>query len=109
MGAPEVVGIDLDRRRTLRYTYAACIEAEERLGGESLQRTIAELGARRLAVYLWAGLRHEEEGLTVPRVAQLMDKSGLGYPRLWEKVLEGLRKSGILKTEETDAAGPLTG
>jgi|SRR5262252_5858349 len=88
---PEVP-IILDRPRHLRLDNRAIFSAEKELSAlwgkkVSLFTVLGsgELGLNDLSVLLWQGLRHEDPGLTLERVQDLMDMSDL--PGLIEKVL----------------------
>ena len=86
-----IVEITLDKPRHLRYTLNSLIALEERakislVGLETAPKTPALLRD-----ILWAGLIHEDPGLTVEAVGNLVGVAELGD--LWEAVTRGLEAS----------------
>jgi hypothetical protein len=102
-----VVGIRLDRDRGLFFRTRDLVDMETALGNESVEEAIAKRGYKRLVVFLWAGLRYNEERLKQEDVLKMIDKTDLSYIQMWDKISEALVASGRLpKPGESDAAVP---
>ena len=108
------VEILLDRPRRLRFDYNAIAEFETVApGGFASMMTERHFAAIRLA--LWAGLKHEERGLTLERTGDIIQRyidqyEGDGSPLtyLGEVVLKAMRDSGLLKDGSGKAEEPTT-
>jgi hypothetical protein len=70
------VAIELDKPRSLRFTTNALAELEDALG-----RPLSEIGGmagiKTIRTMVWAGLLHEEPGLTHEQASELIDYSDL--------------------------------
>lgn len=110
MPQPAVTAVELDRPRLLLYRPADIADAERALNLESFEASLAQRGFARLVVYLWAGLRHEDRGLTMAHVGTLLAKGverGLDYARLWDVVSRALIASGLLRAQgDADPSTP---
>ena len=64
----------LDRERHLRYDFNALVDLEQALGITLAQipQTTGALGLTHLRAFMWPGLRHEDDALTVRTVGTLI-------------------------------------
>ena len=74
-----IVSIELDKKRTLRYTLNALAEIEDVLGVPLSQMSELEMGVKTVRTMLWAGLLHEDENLTEKAVGNMVDFGNLEY------------------------------
>lgn len=103
--AKGVTGIALDRERRLFYRISDGCDIETALG-ESFTQAIARHGFREVVVFLWAGLRHEDDKLTQERLKRILDRCDVDLNTLWEKVGEALVASGLLRTGNGNGDAP---
>lgn len=101
------VEITLDKKRNLRYTINSLCAVEEKagIGFESLILT-GQLSALRLL--LWAGLRHEDEDLSVEDAGDLIDAyldNDNSIEELGEYIEEALTKAGFADQEGDENEG----
>lgn len=93
------------KSRRLRYDFNAIadIEAEAKTG---IQILLSEerIGFNTMRLLLWAGVKHEERGLTVSKVGDMLQEliqSGGDITSPMGKIMEALEASGVWgKTEE---------
>lgn len=100
-----VVGISLDKDRTLMYRTKDLIEAERSLGMPFLE-ALTKVGATPCQVFLKCGLQHEDEKITLDRVVRLMDAAflrGATFATLWNKIGEAMMASGWIRAPEPEA------
>lgn len=102
MGSTYAVTIELGgRSRRLRFDMNALAELEGVLG-----RSVAEvisgdgqaLGFASMRALMWAGLRHEDRGITLERAGLLMQQaieSGMTLADLLAKVSEAVTSCGV--------------
>jgi len=64
---------ELDRPRNLRFGMKAIAMIEDSLGTKISKLDLSDIGIKDLAVFLWAGLAHEDKELTVSKVMDLID------------------------------------
>ena len=66
-----------NKKRTLRYDFNALCDLESEYGSRTLERVFTVLqsgvGFGDIRILLWAGLRHEDEGLTIRKVGETLD------------------------------------
>lgn len=101
------VNIDLDKPRHIRYDYNSVCDFEEK-SGKSIQELMSneglKLGLASLRSLLWAGLKWEENGLTVPRVGNMIQdflKEGRSMEELGDAICKAFEVSGLFtKTDE---------
>lgn len=106
----ELVG----RSRRLRFDMNALAELEGVLGrsvAEVLSGDGQALGFASMRALMWAGLRHEDRGITLERAGQMMQsaiESGMSLSDLLEKISEAITSCGVFggSTEETPADPP---
>lgn len=107
MAGKNVTGITLDRERRLFYRVRDAVDLENALGGESIETALRERGYRRLAAFLWAGLRHEQERLKQDDVVKMLDRGDMDYAELWVKVSDALVASGLMRgPSDRDGSDP---
>jgi len=73
MGRP-YTPIELDKTRNLRYGMKAFAAVEDRLGKPLGKIDLSAITYNDLAVFLWAGLRHEDPEITPEKVMDLIDE-----------------------------------
>ncbi len=72
----EGVKILLDKERTLRFDFNACV-AYERETGQSISALKDNPGFTSIRALIWAGLLHEEPKLTIERAGAMLDLADL--------------------------------
>ena len=88
------------RVRKLKYDYNAIADLEER-AGMGIGRLFDEdnIGLHTIRLIIWAGLRHEERGLTTDRVGKMIQEyieGGGDLEDLVGKAVEALEKCEFL-------------
>ncbi|MTV50090.1 hypothetical protein GJ688_14025 [Heliobacillus mobilis] len=73
-----LVEITLDKPRKLRYDLNALAELEDKLGVSLQELDQLAMGVKQLRVFLWAGLVHEDPGLSEIDVGAFVDLENLG-------------------------------
>lgn len=68
-----LVEIELDKKRTLRYTLNALAELEDVLGVPLSELEGVQMGMKQVRAFLWAGLIHEDKELTLEQVGDMVD------------------------------------
>lgn len=66
--------IELDKTRNLRYGMVALDKIEKKLKKNVSNINMDDLSIYEMAVYIWAGLNHEDTKLTPERVMYLIDE-----------------------------------
>lgn len=66
--------INLDKPRNLRFGMRAIASVEDALGVKISKLDLSDIGIKDLAVFLWAGLSHEDPNLTPTIVMDLIDE-----------------------------------
>src|SRR5262245_15765340 len=75
MNIDEPIRLSLDRERVLRYDFAAFRAVEERTGVSIIRDGYSEAELRQVPFFLtvlWAGLVHEDPGLTLAAVEKMI-------------------------------------
>lgn len=80
------VEIQLDKKRTLRYTMNALAEIEDHLGIGLSEMGDIQMSIKNVRVILWAGLIHEDRELTQEDVGEMVDLTN--FQEVQEKVAE---------------------
>jgi hypothetical protein len=98
-----------DRPRRLKFDINAIadIERETKTGIMSLLQ-YERLGFDSIRVLLWGGLKHEDRNLTIEKVGNLIQNYAINqkcnlfeaFTIFSEKILEGLRESGLIEVAE---------
>lgn len=105
----QVTRITLDIERALFFNTSSLMDAEQVMGKTVRQATGGDLGTRDLVVLLWAGLRHREPKLEIPKVARMLDKAvqapGRSHLDVWIDVIKALRRSGVLPERDEPEPG----
>jgi len=105
--------IDIDKPRHLNFDMNALSDADQVLDHkltDILLRGKILLNTAR--VLLWAGLKHEDPGLTIEQTGILMDlwsKNGNTPVQMAEKIIEGLKDSGYFDMVAVDEPKNLKG
>lgn len=68
--------IELDRPRFLRYTFNSLGILEDHLGVKITKIDPNNMSAKDMITFVWAGLIHEDEGLTKEEVGEMMSGKG---------------------------------
>lgn len=109
MGNAYAVPIELDRPRRLRFDVNALADLEIALGGQSLSEVFSgEMRIATIRALLWAGLRHEDRGITIERAGALLQKSiddGKTMADLLGRVSEAVTSCGIYAKPGESAVG----
>jgi len=66
--------ITLDRERNLRYDMKALSFIEKKLEIKIANMDVGGLSIEGIAVFVWAGLMHEDDSLSVVKVMDLIDR-----------------------------------
>jgi hypothetical protein len=82
----QMVELELDKSRNIRYDLNAFAEIEDKLGITMAELPDVKVGMKTIRTLLWAGLIHEDENLTESAVGKLVDPDNLKYVQ--EKVVE---------------------
>lgn len=109
MPKPFVV-INLDRPRRLRYSMNALVNVEEVLG-KPVGQIVSEFneglfGFKDIRAILWAGLLHEDPGLTPEQVGDMIDEAE-SFAYVAQRVGEALQSAfSSVEAEEKNITGP---
>jgi hypothetical protein len=79
------VTLHLDKPRNLRFGMKAMSLIETELGVKISKLNLSDVGINDLAVFIWAGLVHEDPALTVDAVMDLIDDHS-SIPEISEKL-----------------------
>lgn len=85
------VEIQLDKKRTLRYTLNALAELEDRLGVSVSELANVAMGMKQIRAFLWTGLLHEDPDITEQEVGNLVDFENMEY--VSKKITEAFTSS----------------
>lgn len=85
------VEIELDKKRTLRYTLNALAELEDRLGVSVSELANVTMGMKQIRAFLWSGLLHESPDLTEQEVGNMVDFDNMEY--ISQKITEAFTAS----------------
>lgn len=72
--ARQFTPIKLDKTRNLRFGMRAIALIEDTLGVKISKLDLSDIGVKDLAVFIWAGLAHEDKSLTIEDVMDLIDE-----------------------------------
>ena len=94
--------VDLEvsgKTKRIKYDFNSIADIEEKAGA-GIAKLFAEdmIGFHTIRLLLWAGLRHEDPGITVQRAGQLikdMQEEGQSLEDIVGLMMEALTKSGI--------------
>jgi hypothetical protein len=108
-----MVTIDFDRTRHLQFDLAAIRDLENAMGGEPLGVIVgrlANLGVNAIVLTLWAGLKHDDRGLSPKLVEKRLTTylaAGGKLGTLADGINDALEASGLFKVTADEAADPL--
>ena len=96
----ETVIVELGgKQRKLRYDFNAMSDFEQ-VTGQSLFNAMQNMGIGTIRALYWAGLKHQDKGLTLDRTGKMISKAmleeGWELEDLMNPAIEGLVQSGIL-------------
>ena len=102
----ETVIVELGgKQRKLRYDFNAMSDFEQ-VTGQSLFNAMQNMGIGTIRALYWAGLKHQDKGLTLDRTGKMISKAmmedGLSLENLMNPAVEALVQSGILPKEALD-------
>ena len=81
--------LQLDRERHLRFDWNALAILEEKLGENALDEDFFQkpMTATRLRAFAYAGLVHEDPGLTLERVGELISEHAGNLPAILQQAM----------------------
>lgn len=109
-----LVPITLDKPRTLFFGFEACESLEAQMNGVPLMDAITRIrnvSLTTLTTALWAGLKHEDQTLTVSLTKKIVKSclaNGMNYLDLSVPVVEAIDRSGLFSTKEEDTGNAPT-
>ena len=88
------------KTKRLKYDFNAIADVEEK-SGMGMAKLFSEdmVGFNTIRLLVWAGLRHEERGITTDRAGMIikdMMESGYTLETIMELIMEALMKSGVI-------------
>jgi len=86
------VPLQLDKTRNLRFGMKAMSLIETALGVKISKLNLSDIGINDLAVFIWAGLVHEDASLTIDSVMDLVDEYS-SIPEISEKLSQAIEAS----------------
>lgn len=94
--------IKLDKVRNFRYGMKAIHLIEKKLKKNISKVNFDDLSMEEIAIFMWAGLEHEDKNLTPDKVMDLVDEHS-NFPAVSEVMFQAFRESfGIEETEEEE-------
>jgi hypothetical protein len=84
------VPITLGKARNLRYSFKALSRLEEELDSSIASIDFSDVSVKTMVTFIWAGLVHEDDNLTVEDVMDLIDESEMPMDELMEKVTQAM-------------------
>jgi hypothetical protein len=96
---PQMIQIDFDKKRNLRFDINAIADLEE-VTGTSVQQLMdaKKIGFRIIRAMVWAGLKHEDSMLSLNDAGELVQKcieGGGSMNVIMEKVTKSIIASGL--------------
>lgn len=73
------VEVELDKKRTIRFTMNAMAEIEDKLGVSLEDMGDIKMSIKNVRTILWAGLIHEDPELTEQEVGDMVDMNNMEY------------------------------
>lgn len=104
----QIVNIELDKPRRLKFDINAFSDAEEALGMSMGAAMKTNMGFRSIRALCWAGLKWEDRGLTEERVGTILQKhieGGGSLEAVSLKVAEAIAASGLFKADDDEGNG----
>jgi hypothetical protein len=108
------VSIDFDKPRQLHFDLRAIKDLEATMNGAPLGAIVQQLqqiGVTAITTALWAGLKHEDKGLSLSLVTKHLEKyikDGRSLRKLGRAINDAIDETGLFKSdadEEEDAEG----
>lgn len=108
------VSLNFDKPRELKFDLRAIKDLEANMGGMPLGTIVQQLsqvGVTAITMALWAGLKHEDKGLSPSLITKMLEeyiKKGKRLRILGRALNEAIDETGLFKTdaeEEEDAEG----
>jgi len=97
------------KERTLRYDIGAMLDLEAQMDGKPTGEIVRSLGAwsfRSLVLVLWAGLKHEDKGLTVSLTRRHLEHyvslPGSNIKQLRKDITDAIEGSSWYRQIDTD-------
>jgi len=94
------------KTRLLRYDYNAICDIEEKFGkGVAAIFSEEQVGFNTVRLFLWAGLKWKDPGLTAQRVGQWLQKEaeeGRKPLEFLNVVMEGLKKAKVIQEQQEE-------
>ncbi len=100
--------LELDKPREFRFDIAAYQDLEQQLNGAPFGKVLQDLsqgGINTLIHCLWAGLKHEDKGLTPSLVRKMLQRhidQGRSYRTITAAVTEAITESGLFQSWSKD-------
>ena len=94
------------KTKRLKYDFNAIADVEEK-SGMGMAKLFSEdmVGFNTIRLLVWAGLRHEERGITTDRAGMIikdMMESGYTLETIMELIMEALTKSGVIPKDAVE-------
>lgn len=94
------------KTKRLKYDFNAIADVEE-LSGVGMAKLFSDemVGFNTIRLLIWAGLKHEERGITTQRAGMIikdMMESGYELDTIMELIMEALTKSGIFPKDTVE-------
>lgn len=91
------------KTKRLKYDFNAIADVEE-LSGMGMSKLFSEdmVGFHTIRLLIWAGLKHEERGITTQRAGMIikdMITDGYELESIMELIMDALMKSGVIPKE----------
>lgn len=102
------VPIELDKPRTLRLNIGALGEIEDKLDGKPLAEVYVALlrrGINATVASLWAGLKHEDQTLTIPLTKKILQSyldAGGQFQPVTDALTAAYKEVGVFNKDEDD-------
>ena len=97
----KTVPIELDKKRNLLYTMEAFSEFMDATGINLLQQNLTEemfANPKTMSAFIWAGLLHEDETLTIKQVARMLTPDDIRA--LWKTCVDVFEQQFPERKEE---------
>jgi hypothetical protein len=106
-----VVQLELDKTRTLKFDLKAIKDLEAAMGGKTLDDVIRDVlngGITAIVVALWAGLKHEDQTLSInltTKILQTYIDEKKNVRKLGRALGEAFMETGLLKSADEEPEG----
>lgn len=100
-----------DKTRTLAYDLSSIRDLENAMGGQPISlviQQVGQLGVNALVFALWAGLKHDDRGLTPKLTEKYLStyiKERRSKAELGQKINDALEETGLFRSDDEDAEG----